>query len=669
MSITATSALRAVHIMMAALGVLLVAGFCLVLSQPAHNGVTSARFEQAQLCIEPVQTARLNRAGLLEQLTQAPTTAACEPRVPLPHVARAVGGKFVRDANEPMQRAWYSLQYTIPENWRPDESLLVYSPRLSGLAWQVRIGGKIVRDNLDDWRMTWNRPLVARSAPSQFAPGEQVAIELAIVFEPARGHSLSRVSIGPASTLANTLAMRHYLQETLPFASILMLLAMGVFFFGFWWARRAEKAHLLLTCSCVAWSIFNLQFVLPTFDEARFSDWYRGLTSLTVPWIIWLVYLFVLQIDQRFSRLFAFGMPAYVLLMSVLVLPIFGLSADVGMVYQAVNTAVSALLILRVFWLAARGGSLELRVICAAFLLGVVAGAHDVAVMAQQFDPEGIFWLPYASLAVFGAFLFAVQRRYVHAIDQHQQLSDSLAERLAARERELQANQQRLLELERAHVLADERQRLMRDMHDGLGSTLTASLVMLEQGNTSPRELENVLRESIDDLRTVIDSLEPVDGELATLLATLRFRVARRLEAAGIELQWEMHDLPPLQWLGPPQALQVMRIVQEALTNILKHSGATRAQLSARPLGTVIEVRLTDNGRGFDMSSALQAGGRGLRNLRRRAAHLQAELRIASDVGVGTTLCLMLPVERETAEHTSHQGSNTRLASLPTTVS
>jgi signal transduction histidine kinase len=674
MNTTSISALRAVHIVMAVLGLLLVAGFCVVLSQPAHTGAPGARFEQAQLCIEPAQMARLNRSGLHDLLARTPDrgetgTAACEPEVALPHLARAVGAKFVRDASEPMQRASYSWRYTIPESWQPGESLLIYSPRLWGLAWQVRVNGEVMRDNLDDWRMIWNRPLVAHGTPGQFVPGTELDIAITIAFEPARGHSLGRVSIGSASALAHTVSMRQYLQETLPFASIIMLLAMGVFFFGFWWARRAEKSHLLLTCSCVAWSIFNLQFVLPTFDEARYSDWYRGITSLTVPWIMWLVYLFLLQIDRRFSRLFAFGMPTYVLLMSVLVLPVFGLSADVGMVYQAFNTAVAALLTLRVCWLAAHGGSLELRAICAALLLAISAGAHDVAVLAQQLDPEGIFWLPYGSLAVFGAFLFAVQRRYVHAIDQHQQLSDSLAERLAAREQELQAKQQRLLELERAHVLADERQRLMRDMHDGLGSTLTASLVMLEQGNTSPRELEGVLRECVDDLRAVIDSLEPVEGELATLLATLRFRLGRRMGSAGIELQWEMHDLPPLHWLGPPQALQVMRIVQEALTNILKHSAATRVHLSARSLGAVIEVRLADNGRGFDLSSALQAGGRGLHNLRRRAANLHAELNIVSESGSGTVIHLLLPVERETTpELGARQHTTATLTSLPTAV-
>ena len=197
------------------------------------------------------------------------------------------------------------------------------------------------------------------------------------------------------------------------------------------------------------------------------------------------------------------------------------------------------------------------------------------ALLAQRIDQEGIYLLPYCSMLLFGSFLFAVQRRYVHAINEYDLLSSSLAQRLNERERELQANHARLLELERAQTLTAERHRLMHDMHDGLGSALTTSLAMLEQGNVDGAELKSLLLDSVDDLRAVIDSLEPLDGDLTSVLATLRFRLGKRLELAGIGLEWDMQDLPALGWLGPPQALQLMRIVQEVLTNVLKHARAT----------------------------------------------------------------------------------------------
>src|SRR5258708_22614762 len=187
-------------------------------------------------------------------------------------------------------------------------------------------------------------------------------------------------------------------------------------------------------------------------------------------------------------------------------------------------------------WMAIRGGRLELRIIAAALAVTIIAGAHDVALLGQRFDHEGIYLLPYCGMLLFGSFLFAVQRRYVHAINAYDHLSSNLAQRLNQRELELQANHARLMELERAQTLTVERHRLMHDMHDGLGSALTTSLAMLEQGNVDGAELKSLLLDSVDDLRAVIDSLEPLDGDLISVLATLRFRLGKRLELAGIEL-------------------------------------------------------------------------------------------------------------------------------------
>src|SRR5688500_6485110 len=76
------------------------------------------------------------------------------------------------------------------------------------------------------------------------------------------------------------------------------------------------------------------------------------------------------------------------------------------------------------------------------------------------------------------------------------------------------------------------------------------------------------------------------------------------------------------------------------------HAAAKRVHLSARPLGAVIEVRIADDGRGFDLTNALRADGRGLRNLRRRAVNLQAGFDIVTEVGNGTAIRLLLPVVR-----------------------
>jgi signal transduction histidine kinase len=428
----------------------------------------------------------------------------------------------------------------------------------------------------------------------------------------------------------------------MPVACSVTLLAMGVFFLLFWWSRRVERTHLFLALSCIAWCTCNLQYVLPRRDDPVLDAWYCAVTGSSMSWVMWLIYLFVLQLDTRFSRVIAFLLPPFVLIMSFLALPIVPLNDSVGAFYQGANVIVAAMVAAPIGWMAIHGGSLELRVIAVALAMSIVAGAHDVGLLAQRIDHEGIYLLPYCGMLLFGSFLFAVQRRYVHAINEYDQLSSSLARRLNEREHELQANHARLLELERAQTLAAERHRLMHDMHDGLGSALTTSLAMLEQGNVDGAELKNLLLDSVDDLRAVIDSLEPLDGDLTSVLATLRFRLGKRLELAGIGLEWDMQDLPALNWLGPPQALQLMRIVQEVLTNALKHARATRMQISAHCNGLLIEVCITDNGCGFDTPTT--PTGRGLRHLPARAASLNGSIIVESRPGSGTSVRLLLPV-------------------------
>lgn len=234
----------------------------------------------------------------------------------------------------------------------------------------------------------------------------------------------------------------------------------------------------------------------------------------------------------------------------------------------------------------------------------------------------------------------AVRRGVLEAIAQRRRFDD-LAERLRAEQVRLQA-------IEHEQALLNERQRLLRDMHDGLGASLISALMLIEQGRLSLDDAARVLRECLDDLRLVIDSLEPIEHDLATLLATLRFRLGDRLARAGIAIDWRMADVPPLPWLNAPQALDVLRIVQEALANVLKHSRAHRV-LVALSVETDADrregvcLRIEDDGIGFDATTAGAAGGRGLEHLRHRASQIGADIRIETAPGQGTRLCVRMP--------------------------
>ena len=194
------------------------------------------------------------------------------------------------------------------------------------------------------------------------------------------------------------------------------------------------------------------------------------------------------------------------------------------------------------------------------------------------------------------------------------------------------------------HALAGERQRIMQDMHDGFGSQLISSLIMVEHGRAGQAEIAQLLRECIDDLRLTIDALTPGEDEehtdLMAALGTLRQRMEPRLHSAGIVLNWQLDCTGDMLKVASRTALQVLRIVQEALCNVLKHAGATAIQVVVAADNAVIDISVTDNGKGFDNSA--HTHGRGIVNMRKRMHELGGALDLSSS-GAGTRLHLCLP--------------------------
>ena len=210
---------------------------------------------------------------------------------------------------------------------------------------------------------------------------------------------------------------------------------------------------------------------------------------------------------------------------------------------------------------------------------------------------EWFYLTPYGATVLVSVLLFIMLRRYVGAINEVESVNAGLAERLAARETELAGSYQRLRAAEHQQTLNNERKRLTQDMHDGLGSSLVTALRVVEAGGMGEAELGEVLKNCIDDLKLTIDSLEPVEADLLLLLATLRFRLGPRLKAAGISLQWDVTDVPKLDWLDPRNALHILRILQEAFANILKHTRATEIRVTTAAAGDGVQVSIEEIGR------------------------------------------------------------------------
>lgn len=268
---------------------------------------------------------------------------------------------------------------------------------------------------------------------------------------------------------------------------------------------------------------------------------------------------------------------------------------------------------------------------------------HEVLVQGKSFDREyrilrhddqAVRWLH-----GFGKLEFDAQGRPLKILGAIQDITET-----REREAELAANRERLHDIEKHQALSRERQRLMQDMHDGLGSSLISALRVVERGQIKEADITQVLKGCIDDLKLAIDSMEPVDADLLLLLATLRFRLGPRLESTGIALRWDVKDVPALDWLDPRNALHILRILQETFTNIIKHTHATEIRVATRVENDDVIVTIADNGPGFSVENKLKSGGKGLSNQLRRAESIGAEISWNSN-DAGTCMSLKLPIK------------------------
>ena len=239
--------------------------------------------------------------------------------------------------------------------------------------------------------------------------------------------------------------------------------------------------------------------------------------------------------------------------------------------------------------------------------------------------------------------ILIVGRARAH-LETTQRLNRELEQRVHEKHAELERNYARLAEADRQAAAVAERERLLRDMHDGIGGQLVTTLSMAESGRFSIDELVAALRDNLDDLRLMVQSLDQEDADLLSTLALVRERLEPRLSRQGLHFVWQVEDAPETPGLSQDVLVNVLRIVQEALTNILKHAHATTIRIAMRPTSAGVLLTIDDDGSGMvDQPSG--KSHRGLGNMRERAGQIGAELEIGPRPdGPGTRVALARPL-------------------------
>ncbi len=537
-----------------------------------------------------------------------------------------------------------SMHFTAPlDPGRDPWAVLV--PRL-GNAWRLEVNGNLLREagELDRHHDSWaaKKPVWVSIPAALLREDNELKITLRL--DRGRRAGLSQVMVGPAELLRPEWDLQEWVRVTLPQAATVLSLLVAAFCMLLWWQQR-DRLYAAAACGELAWGLR----LMDTWLEASPLPWLWW--SAVVLGLFWVwtaaTYLLVREVWEG-QRPRAEGIGAVLLLAAAPLLyglAIWQQSAGWVVAWMATSLSLWVLLTLRLAWEAARDPQLPKWAMVVALTACLVAITRDIyagRLNTLLYDESA--WSKYAAVTMALSVLLMVGMRFKRARLDLVALNQSIQRRIEDRERELSVQHARLNVLEREKATAAERTRILRDMHDGAGAHLIAAIHQIESGDASSAELLATLGESLDQLRLSVDAMNLPDGDIGGLLASLRFRLERRIQRAGLRLRWSADEIPTVARFTGTDMRHVQFILIEAISNAIQHARATELSIGASHGDGQIHLEVRDNGVGPSERS-----GNGMRTMRERAALIGATLQLEA-AAPGLRLRLNLPVAAPSAE-------------------
>lgn len=538
---------------------------------------------------------------------------------------------------------WYRIDFDLSA--RPDELWALYLPRvrMNAAAWVNgvsvgsggRFGSRVTRN--------WNRPLYFAVPNVILRPGQN-RIHLRVGTSRASDIRLVGVELGPDALLRPHHDARLFRQVDLRYQMIALTLATALLVVVVALLRPEIKG-------AIYYGIALLCLALASSDGVVRDP---PMPTLVWQWLNTAFYLVgcacviagtnrALEIETRSSEWIAwFGVIAAGGV--TLVDPYYFVTVNLGLLAIGIATAIYT--VFRILE-GRRRGTLRRGYV----LLALALGTLGLVVHDFQSGFTGIA-LPYAPLTTFVPLVIVAFTVWIlvgvvlETLATTERLAENLNARVAVARDELRINYEQLRELERSQLVQQERDRLMREMHDGIGGQIVSTLALLDRQPPEPQEAGDSLREVLYDMRQMLDSVAATE-DLASLLGSMRARLERRLSRHGIRFDWRVRNVPALPGLGPSGMSHVMRIVQESIANVVRHARARTIRIETREAagpdgasGVVLEIE--DDGCGMS-DIPPRATSRGISNLRSRAADLGGTIEFRSTPS-GTQVRLWLPL-------------------------
>jgi len=541
---------------------------------------------------------------------------------------------------------WYRVAFTLPA---APQALSAVQIARACASFELRLNGHLLHRSgrmTEPYTLDCDRPHLVSLPPALLRTGENVldlrlvGYPLAAVAARSRAAALSPLAIGPLEPLQARQRLQATLQMRLPQALGATLLLTGGFMFVLGFLNRRESHLAYFGALSVGWALLDAQLWVQQWPLPHAAV--ELMLAALLPLLAWAAVQFLLRYAHWRHRAIDLALPLQALLMPSTLLtagpqrlhgPVLAWSA-----LLALEVAAAALFYLQRQW---RERSPSFWLMGALLLVVAICGGVDLAAQFTHL-PELAQALSRLALPLM---LVLVGLRLVqqHSLARQQaEVSRTLLEqRVREAAAEIERNFRQLAELKVEQVTERERKRIAADLHDDLG----AKLLTIVHTSESDR-ISTLAREALEEMRLSVRGLTGRAVRLADALGDWRAEVVSRLAQAGIETDWSApEDLP--QTLSARAYVQTTRILREATSNIIKHSGASLCAVHCQVRDGDFQLVVRDNGEGISSEPDGRLDrGHGMATMKQRAKQLQGQCLIESGPGFGTVIRLTLPLER-----------------------
>ncbi|MDI1350380.1 ATP-binding protein [Aquabacterium sp.] len=470
-----------------------------------------------------------------------------------------------------------------------------------------------------------------------------------------RAGGLAAVHVGPMSEVRQMADEQTLWTTTLSQIMGGVLVVMGVFSLGLAWVRRLHYM-LYFGLLTLGWALMTGRFWradLPVPNDAmevliaimmapmtafavKFLMGYAGIGLRDPGQQVW---------NQRVNLLL--WAQCLLLPLSLLLLGVDQLFLG-ARVWFGVFTLELFLAIGHFLWVTGRGRRAEFWLMCAA--LGVVAAVLGIELSYQSglLQSGGLHITHFVMPLLYAAVGVRLIQVYARALQSAEGARAHLERRVQEISVEIERNFNQIAELRVDQIAEKERKRIAGDLHDDLG----AKLLTIVHTSDNDR-ISTLAREALEEMRLSVRGLTGRPMVLSDSMADWRSEVVSRLGQAGIECEWRNPHDTIEEPLSSRTYVQTTRIVREAVSNIIKHSGASHVVITADVdlANHVFTLVIQDNGKGIPMElDGRLDRGHGMTSMKHRAKQLNGQCLVESGPGFGTVIRLTLPLEIATMQ-------------------